>query len=113
MTPAVGHAERLRLLVRERTASADEIRAIVGCPTVNEDAARDVATAADAGAAALDEVATLRAERDRLRAALEALVAETERCDRPGLYGVGTDDDVMVAARAALTASPGETTNGE
>jgi hypothetical protein len=44
-------------------------------------------------------------EAERLREALVALVRETERCDRPGLYGVGTDDPVMVAARAAL-ASP-------
>lgn len=34
--------------------------------------------------------------------ALKDLVAETERCDRPGLYGVASDDDVMTKARAAL-----------
>lgn len=39
---------------------------------------------------------------DRIVAALRSLIAETERCDRPGLYGVSSDDAVMIEARAAV-----------
>jgi hypothetical protein len=50
------------------------------------------------------------AERDaRVLRALEALVAETERCDRPGLYGVGSDEPVMHAAHAAIAELKGDT----
>jgi hypothetical protein len=45
---------------------------------------------------------------DELLSALEALVAETERCDKPGLYGVGSGEQVMVNARAAIQRARGE-----
>jgi hypothetical protein len=39
---------------------------------------------------------------DQLVAALEALIAETIRCDKPGIYGVSQEADVVKNAQAAL-----------
>jgi hypothetical protein len=47
-----------------------------------------------------------RAEGERLRQALAELVAETERCDVPGLYGVSVFDDVYLRAKATLASTP-------
>lgn len=40
-------------------------------------------------------------------AALKALVARTETCDNPSDEGVSSDDDVMIAARAAIAKAEG------
>lgn len=48
------------------------------------------------------EIRDLRSQRDALLSALKGLVAETIRCDCPGLYGVGQDEPVMEAAKAAI-----------
>lgn len=51
--------------------------------------------------------ARLIASAPELYEALKALVTETTRCDNPELYGVSSDDDTMVAARAALAKADG------
>jgi len=49
------------------------------------------------------EIIRARAECDRdLLAALKALIAATEASDNPSDMGVSSDEDVMVAARAAV-----------
>lgn len=53
------------------------------------------------------DVANLLGAAPQLYEALEALIAETKRCDTPGLMGVGSDEDVIQKAEAALKSARG------
>lgn len=93
MTPPVGYAERLREAVRVLRSEVTILRQATKVAEDNERAALRLAKKET------DTVATLRAERDRLRAALTEHAIQCPQCHD-------------VAVRAALTPSPEETTNG-
>lgn len=117
MTPPVGHADRLRQEAqRMRDMRDSSPRGLYARFTADEQAYEAGAAALDREAAREAEVATLWAERDRLRAALERLVDQWVR--DAAAFPVGVDPRAEPAAaavrlcaqelRAALTASPEE-----